>query len=88
MEKNKRYILLILGIIFIIAIIWKINIFKTDKNNFKEIENNQSINAVQNEMSGEYELYDESGNLIQTLQDDSMVDIYKTDPSYNPNPSF
>lgn len=88
MKENKRYILLILGIIFIIAIIWEINIFKTDKNNFKEIENNRSINAIQNEMSGEYELYDESGNLIQTLQDDSMVDIYITDPSYNPNPSF
>lgn len=88
MEKNKRYILLILGIIFIIAIILVISKFRTNKNNLNEVENNKNINVVQNELSGEYEVYNESGNLIQTLQDDSMVDIYRTDPDYNPNPSF
>ncbi len=88
MKENKRYILLILIIIFIIVIIFGINKLKANKNNLQESENTTKINVVQNELSGEYELYNETGDLIKTAPDNSMLEIYKTDPTYNPNPNF
>ncbi len=83
---NKKSIILI--IICIVVIVAILGISKIRKNKTNDIQNNTEINAVQNEMTGQYEIYDENGNLMRTLEDDTMVNLYKEDPNYDPNPSY
>ena len=83
---NKKSIILI--IICIVVILAILGISKIRKNKTNDIQNNTEINAVQNEMTGQYEIYDENGNLMRTLEDDTMVNLYKENPNYDPNPSY
>ena len=83
---NKKSIILI--IICIVVIVAILGISKIRKNKTNDIQNNTEINAIQNEMTGQYEIYDENGNLMRTLEDDTMVNLYKEDPNYDPNPSY
>lgn len=82
-KKNKILIIICIAVIVVI-----LGISRIRKNKTNDIQTNTEINAVQNEMTGQYEIYDENGNLMRTLEDDTMVNLYKEDPNYAPNPSY
>ena len=75
-------------IICIVVIVAILGISKIRKDKTNDIQNNTEINAIQNETTGQYEIYDENGNLMRTLEDDTMVNLYKENPNYDPNPSY
>ena len=84
--KDKKIIILLIIIVLIIAVIIAINI----KNN--ENENNLESNigegrVVQNSQTEMYEVYDGNGELVTTLEDDSMKEIYKSNPYFDPDPT-
>ena len=83
---NKKNIILIIICIAVIVVILVISRIRKNKTN--DIQTNTEINAVQNEMTGQYEIYDGNGKLMRTLEDDTMVNLYKEDPNYDPNPSY
>ena len=84
--KDKKIIILLIIIVLIIAVIIAINI----KNN--ENENNLESNigegrVVQNSQTEMYEVYDGNGELVTTLEDDSMKEIYKSNPYFDSDPT-
>ena len=83
---NKKNIILIIICMAVIVVI--LGISRIRKNKTNDIQTNTEINAVQNEMTGQYEIYDGNGKLMRTLEDDTMVNLYKENPNYDPNPSY
>ena len=84
--KDKKIIILLIIIVLLIAVIIAINI----KNN--ENENNLESNigegrVVQNSQTEMYEVYDGNGELVTTLEDDSMKEIYESNPYFDPDPT-
>ena len=84
--KDKKIIILLIIIVLIIAVIIAINI----KNNENENKLESSIGegrVVQNSQTEMYEVYDGNGELVTTLEDDSMKEIYESNPYFDPNPT-
>ena len=84
--KDKKIIILLIIIVLLIAVIIAMNI----KNNRKESELESSTgegNVVQNEQTEMYEVYDGNGELVTTLEDDSMKEIYESNPYFDPDPT-
>ena len=84
--NNKKIIILLIIIVLLIVGIIVINI----KNNKNGNESESSIaegNVVKNEQTEMYEVYDANGELVKTLEDDSMKYIYESNPYFDPNPT-
>ena len=81
--NNKKIIILLIIIVLIIVGIVVINI-----NNYKnESDSNAGEgNVVKNEETEMYEVYDANGELVTTLEDESMKEIYESNPYFDPDP--
>ena len=81
--NNKKIIILLIIIVLIIVGIVVINI-----NNYKnESDSNAGEgNVVKNEQTEMYEVYDANGELVTTLEDESMKEIYESNPYFDPDP--
>ena len=82
--NNKKIIILLIIIVLIIVGIVVINI-----NNYKnESDSNAGEgNVVKNEQTEMYEVYDTNGELVRTLEDESMKEIYESNPYFDPDPT-
>ena len=82
--NNKKIIILLIIIVLIIVGIVVINI-----NNYKnESDSNAGEgNVVKNEQTEMYEVYDTNGELVTTLEDESMKEIYESNPYFDPDPT-
>ena len=84
--NNKKIIILLIIIVLIIAGIIAINV----NNNKNENEQKSSVgegNVVKNEQTEMYEVYDANGELVTTLEDESMKGIYESNPYFDPDPT-
>ena len=82
--NNKKIIILLIIIVLIIAGIIAINV----NNNKNESESNAGEgNVVKNEQTEMYEVYDTNGELVTTLEDESMKEIYESNPYFDPDPT-
>ena len=84
--KDKKIIILLIITVLLIAVMIAINI----RNNRKESELESSIGegrVVQNSQTEMYEVYDGNGELVTTLEDDSMKEIYESNPYFDPDPT-
>ena len=84
--NNKKIIILLIIIVLIIAGIIAINV----NNNKNENEQKSSVgegNVVKNEETEMYEVYDANGELVRTLEDESMKEIYESNPYFDPDPT-
>ena len=81
--NNKKFIILLIVIVLIIVGIVVINI----NNNKNESDSNAGEgNVVKNEETEMYEVYDANGELVTTLEDESMKEIYESNPYFDPDP--
>ena len=78
--KNKKIIILIVGIIIIIGIILFIN--KPNKTNETVGKTSTEINY--NESDGMYEFRNSNNEVIANSTDEAALQIYIDDPDYNP----
>ena len=82
--NNKKFIILLIVIVLIIVGIVVINI----NNNKNESDSNAGEgNVVKNEQTEMYEVYDANGELVTTLEDESMKEIYESNPYFDPDPT-
>ena len=82
--NNKKIIILLIIIVLLIAGIIAINV----NNNKNESDSNAGEgNVVKNEETEMYEVYDAHGELVTTLEDESMKEIYESDPYFDPDPT-
>ena len=82
--NNKKFIILLIVIVLIIVGIVVINI----NNNKNESDSNAGKgNVVKNEQTEMYEVYDANGELVTTLEDESMKEIYESNPYFDPDPT-
>lgn len=82
--NNKKFIILLIVIVLIIVGIVVINI----NNNKNESDSNAGEgNVVKNEQTEMYEVYDANGELVTTLEDESMKGIYESNPYFDPDPT-
>ena len=82
--NNKKFIILLIVIVLIIVGIVVINI----NNNKNESDSNAGEgNVVKNEETEMYEVYDANGELVTTLEDESMKGIYESNPYFDPDPT-
>ena len=82
--NNKKIIILLIIIVLIIAGIIAINV----NNNKNESDSNAGEgNVVKNEQTEMYEVYDANGELVTTLEDESMKEIYESNPYFDPDPT-
>ena len=82
--NNKKFIILLIVIVLIIVGIVVINI----NNNKNESDSNAGEgNVVKNEETEMYEVYDANGELVTTLEDESMKEIYESNPYFDPDPT-
>ena len=84
--NNKKIIILLIIIVLLIVGIVVINI-KNNKNENESESNAGDGNVVQNEQTEMYEVYDGNGELVTTLEDDSMKEIYESNPYFDPDPT-
>ena len=57
-------------------------------NNKNESDSNAGEgNVVKNEQTEMYEVYDTNGELVTTLEDESMKEIYESTPYFDPDPT-
>lgn len=78
---NKKYV--IFTIIFLCILISFYIIFHKNKNN--EVNNiDIPMNYIQNEITGEYIIYDKNGNVKTRVSDDVGLDFYLKNPEYDP----
>ena len=84
--KDKKIIILLIIIVLIIAVIIAINI-KNNENENKLESNVGEGRVVQNSQTEMYEVYDGNGELVTTLEDDSMKEIYESNPYFDPDPT-
>lgn len=82
---SKKIIVFVIVVLIILSVI----IFFSNKS--KQISNNYEINnddfKIEENGQGEFIIYDANGVEINRTQDRGMVEVYKKDPLYNPNPS-
>lgn len=84
--NNKKIIILLIIVVLLIVGIVVINI-KNNKNE-NELESNAGEgNVVKNEETEMYEVYDANGELVTTLEDESMKGIYESNPYFDPDPT-
>ena len=82
--NNKKIIILLIVIVLIIVGIVVINI----NNNKNESDSNAGEgDVVKNEETEMYEVYDANGELVTTLEDESMKEIYESNPYFDPDPT-
>ena len=82
--NNKKFIILLIVIVLLIVGIVVINI----NNNKNESDSNAGEgNVVKNEQTEMYEVYDANGELVTTLEDESMKEIYESNPYFDPDPT-
>lgn len=82
--NNKKFIILLIVIVLIIVGIVVINI----NNNKNESDSNAGEgDVVKNEETEMYEVYDANGELVTTLEDESMKEIYESNPYFDPDPT-
>ena len=82
--NNKKIIILLIVIVLIIVSIIAINV----NNNKNESDSNAGEgNVVKNEQTEMYEVYDTNGELVTTLEDESMKEIYESNPYFDPDPT-
>ena len=82
--NNKKFIILLIVIVLIIVGIVVINI----NNNKNESDSNAGEgNVVKNEETEMYEVYDANGKLVTTLEDESMKEIYESNPYFDSDPT-
>lgn len=82
--NNKKIIILLIIIVLIIVGIVVINI----NNNKNESDSNAGEgDVVKNEETEMYEVYDANGELVTTLEDESMKEIYESNPYFDPDPT-
>ena len=82
--NNKKIIILLIIIVLLIAGIIAINV----NNNKNESDSNAGEgNVVKNEQTEMYEVYDANGELVTTLEDESMKEIYESNPYFDPDPT-
>ena len=84
--KDKKTIILLIIIVLIIAVIIALNI-KNNENENKLESNVGEGRVVQNSQTEMYEVYDGNGELVTTLEDDSMKGIYESNPYFDPDPT-
>ena len=84
--KDKKIIILLIIIVLLIAVIIAINI-KNNENENKLESNVGEGRVVQNSQTEMYEVYDGNGELVTTLEDDSMKEIYESNPYFDPDPT-
>ena len=84
--KDKKIIILLIIIVLIIAVIIVINI-KNNENENKLESNVGEGRVVQNSQTEMYEVYDGNGELVTTLEDDNMKEIYESNPYFDPDPT-
>ena len=84
--KDKKIIILLIIIVLIIAVIIALNI-KNNENENKLESNVGEGRVVQNSQTEMYEVYDGNGELVTTLEDDSMKEIYESNPYFDPDPT-
>lgn len=83
---NRKYIVLILIIVFLTIIIAKIFISKKDIE--KSVTNNDT-DIYYNEETSTYTVYDENNEVIYNGNDKITAEFYNRDPDYNPKmPEF
>ena len=84
--NNKKIIILLIIIVLLIVGIVVINI-KNNKNENESDSNAEEGNVVRNEQTEIYEVYDANGELVTTLEDESMKEIYESNPYFDPDPT-
>lgn len=84
--NNKKIIILLIIIVLLIVGIIVINI-KNNKNENESDSNAGKGNVVKNEQTEMYEVYDANGELVTTLEDESMKGIYESNPYFDPDPT-
>ena len=84
--KDKKIIILLIIIVLLIAVIIAINI-KNNENENKLESNVGEGRVVQNSQTEMYEVYDGNGELVTTLEDDNMKEIYESNPYFDPDPT-
>ena len=84
--NNKKIIILLIIIVLIIVGIIVINI-NNNKNENESESNAGKGNVVKNEQTEMYEVYDANGELVTTLEDESMKGIYESNPYFDPDPT-
>ena len=83
--NNKKIIILLIIIVLIIVSIIVINV--NNNKNTGELEGSVGEgNVVKNEKTEMYEVYDTNGELVTTLEDESMKEIYESNPYFDPDP--
>ena len=84
--NNKKIIILLIVIVLIIVSIIVINV--NNNKNTGELEGSVGEgNVVKNEKTEMYEVYDTNGELVTTLEDESMKEIYESNPYFDPDPT-
>ena len=84
--NNKKIIILLIVIVLIIVSIIVINV--NNNKNTGELEGSVGEgNVVKNEQTEMYEVYDTNGELVTTLEDESMKEIYESNPYFDPDPT-
>ena len=83
--NNKKIIILLIVIVLIIVGIIAINV-NNNKNENESDSNAEEGNVVRNEQTEMYEVYDANGELVTTLEDESMKEIYESNPYFDPDP--
>lgn len=82
-KKNLLYILVAIVVLVVILIVFT----KIDKKETENKENQiESASIEKNELTEEYIVYDNNGEIIANSIDKDSLEIYKIDPTYNPNP--
>ena len=84
--NNKKIIILLIVIVLIIVGIIVINV-NNNKNQNEEESSAGEGNVVKNEQTEMYEVYDANGELVTTLEDESMKGIYESNPYFDPDPT-
>ena len=84
--NNKKIIILLIIIVLIIVGIIAINV-NNNKNQNESDSNAGEGNVVKNEETEMYEVYDANGELVTTLEDESMKGIYESNPYFDPDPT-
>ena len=84
--NNKKIIILLIVIVLIIVGIIVINV-NNNKNENESDSNAGEGNVVKNEETEMYEVYDANGELVTTLEDESMKGIYESNPYFDPDPT-
>lgn len=76
---------ILLFICIIVLLVLSFLIIEIRKNNDKEVTQNMINNTAveENEITGEYKIYDENHNLIHSTEDSIEAEIYSRDSNFD-----